>query len=502
MPFFRTTGVYSTSRALFVLLLAAVTLTGCDAFSSDSDDQSGLVTLTGQILNERTNNPITNAFVRVLPYDLLFEADSSGAYTFDVEIDSTMDLQVIANADGFQSNALPVLAIAGRTLQVPTFTLIPIAAQAAESGQASNIILLEQSALSMGVRESGSEEQASLTFQIADSLGRPVILDQAAQVRFSFGAHPGGGEYISPAVAESDNNGIVNMVISSGTRAGVVQIVAEATIEGRTIRSQPIAVTIHGGLPNQDHFSLGPAVRNYPGLLAFGLSNSMSVIVGDKYSNPVRAGTSVYFSTTHGVVGGSTLTDDNGQGSVNLLSANPLPADGIVHVTARTADDQQNDVVAVTPVIFSGSPVLNVSPGVARVNQVYNVTVTDYNGNPLAPGTSFSVFVTGTAIQVGGTTSARIEDSAFVGGINYEHVVRGPGVTEFSFVVSEDIDPTDPEVPVVNAIEIAVSGPNGQIIIVLGPAGEPAVQTDGARVIQNADGSWEIALDPTVVETR
>lgn len=493
---------FRTFGGLFILFFVSLVLSGCDALSSDDEDTSGLVTLTGQILNESTNNPVPNGFVRVLPYDLLFEADSSGAFSFDVRVDSTMDLEIIGNADGYQSSSYPVLAIAGRTIRVPTFNLLQIASEVATSGRPSNIILLEQSATSIGVRESGSEEQASMTFQLADSLGRPVILDQGIDVNFRFGARPGGGEFLSPETVQSDNNGIVEMVISSGTRAGIVQIMAEANVDGRIIRSQPVAVSIHGGMPDQDHFSLGPDVRNFPGLLAYGLSNSMNVIVGDRYSNPVRVGTSVYFATTHGVVGGSTLTDENGQGSVDLLSANPLPADGIAHITARTADEQQNEVTSTTPVVFSGAPVMTVTPGSARVNQVYSITLTDVNGNPLAPGSTLSISVTGTAIQVGGTTSARIEDTAFLGGINYEHVIRGPGVTEFSFVISEDIDPQNPETPVVNAIEVATSGPNGQMILVLGPGGVPMTTTEGARVRQAADGRWEVALEAPVFETR
>lgn len=488
-------------RPLPVLLLVSTILVGCDAFSS-KDDESGIVTLTGQILNEATNNPVPNGFVRVLPYDLLFEAMEDGSYTFDVEIDSTMDLQVTANADGFRSESLPVLAIAGRSVTVPTFRLTPVAEPDATSGRASNIILLDQTATSIGVRESGAEEQVSLTFQLADSLRNPVILNQKAEVRFRFGAQPGGGEFIAPAVAETDNNGVATVVISSGTRAGIVQLIAETTVDGRLIRSQPVAVTIHGGLPDQTHFSLGPAVRNFPGLNAYGLTNRMSVIVGDKYSNPARIGTAVYFSTTHGVIEGSTLTDENGQGSATLLSANPLPANGIGHVTATTADDQQNEVTATTPVVFSGTPVLGVTPGTARINQFYQVDVTDYNGNPLAPGTTFSVNVSGTAIRVGGTTSAQIEDTAFLGGMDYEHVVRGPGITRFNFVVSENIDPVNPETPVIDAIEITVSGPNGRLTIVLGAGGEPMSETDDARLRQTADGTWQVSLDPVKFELR
>ena len=480
---------------LVILLSGTLLFSGCDTVSSDADSERGLVTLTGQILNEATNNPVANGFVRVLPYDLLFEADSSGSFSFQVEVDSTMDLEVIGNADGYESASYAVLAIAGRTVQVPTFNLVQVATDVASSGRPSNIILLDQSATAIGVRESGSEEQVRMTFQLADSLGRPVILSQRIGVSFRFGAQPGGGEFLSPEIGTTDNNGVVDLVISSGTRSGIVQVIAEATVEGRLIRSQPIAVSIHGGLPDQDHFSLGPSVHNFPGLLALGLTNAMNVIVGDAYSNPVREGTSVYFSTSHGVVGGSTLTDASGQGSVNLLSANPLPPDGIAHVTARTADNQQNEVIAVTPVVFSGAPVMTITPGTARVNQAYTITLTDVNGNPLAPGTTLSVEATGTAIQTGGTTSATIDDTAFLGGINYEHVVRGPGVTEFSFVISEDIDPANPETPAVSAIEIVASGPNGQLILVLDASGAPMTPTDGARVQRATDGRWEVSME-------
>jgi len=234
----------SRFRILSILFLSAALLSGCDAFSSDDDD-SGKVTLQGQILNQQTNNPITNSFVRVLPFDLLFEADSLGQFTFEVDIDSTMDLQVVGNADGFQSNGIIVLAIAGRTVTVPDLSLFPIADAPATSGRPTNIILLEQSASSIGVQESGSMEQASFTFLLADSLGAPVVLDQKVEVNFRFGAQPGGGELFSPSSAETDNNGVVTAVVSSGTRAGVVQIVAEANVDGRIIRSQPVALTIH-----------------------------------------------------------------------------------------------------------------------------------------------------------------------------------------------------------------------------------------------------------------
>ena len=43
--------------------------------------------------------------------------------------------------------------------------------------------------------------------------------------------------------------------------------------------------------------------------------------VGDKYSNPVRPGTSVYFETTHGIIEGSDLTDSLGRATVTLFNS-------------------------------------------------------------------------------------------------------------------------------------------------------------------------------------
>jgi hypothetical protein len=492
---------FRSINAILILILV-VFATGCDAFSSKSDDESGFVTLSGQVLNEATNNPVSSAFVRVLPYDLLFEVGQDGSYAFDVEIDSTMELDVSASAEGYRPVSLPVLAIAGRTISVPTFRLTQVVEQQATSGSASNIILESQTLATIGVRESGSAELAGLTFQLADSLGNPIVLSQAATVNFRFGVQPGGGEFLSPSSVLTDNNGIATVNLSSGTKAGVVQVIAESTVNGRVIRSQPVAITIHGGMPDQAHFSLGPAKRNFPGLNLFGTTNVISVIVGDKYSNPVRVGSSVYFDTSHGIIEGSTITDSQGQGSVTLISANPLPPDGIAHIRAFTADDQQNSVSALTPVVFSGTPVITVNPGTAAINQTYNYTVTDYNGNPLAAGTSITVSAEGTAVRAVGHTSTRLDDTVFIGGNDYQHVVRGAGITEFTFRVIDNVDPLNPEVPVLEVITISVSGPNGSLEVVLGGSGAPYSRTDGVEMVRTSDGLYRFELAGNPIQQR
>jgi len=457
---------------------------GCDL--AGDDDTSGVVTLTGQVLDTQTNNPVPNAFVRVLPFDLLYETDAEGRYAFDVEIDSTMQLRVAASKDGYSTQSIDVLALAGREINVPPLHIMRLTGEEQTSGEPSNILLLSQSAQSIGVKESGSEEVASITFQLADSLGRPVVLDNSVDVHFKLGVQPGGGEFIHPTSARTDNNGQVTVNLSSGTRAGVVQIVAEADVAGGTIRSRPVSVAIHGGLPDQTHFTLGPERFNFPGLRRYGVENPISIIAGDKYGNPVRPGTAVYFTTDAGVIEGSVLTNDQGRGSVNLISANPLPNDGIALITATTADENEQEVSAQTAVVMSGVPIVTVSPTTAVLGQTYTLTVHDQNQNPLVQGTTISVRVEGTKVKAVGNTSVTLDDTAFLGGLTWDHVVRGPGITEFTFRAVEDLEIDEDGNPTVETITILVSGPNGSIEIVLGSEG----------IAGQAVGSGDVMVEP------
>lgn len=458
--------------ALF-LFATIIVFPGCDSIN-EAIDSSGMVDLVGYVVDE-TDQPVAGAFVRAHPGNTLTESDADGRYQLAVEIDSTINVTVTASKEGYGQVSRQVLAVAGRTVEVPNHRLQRATDAGPVSGRASNILLLSQSSQSIGVRESGSEEVAQIVFQIADSLGRPVTLANAIDVNFSFGANPAGGAFIHPETARTDNQGRVTVNLSSGTAAGVVQIAAETNVEGRTLRSLPVSVAIHGGLPNARHFTIGPERFNFPGRRANGLTNPISVIVGDKHGNPVKQGTAVYFTTSHGVVEGSALTNAQGRGSVNLISANPLPPNGVAIVTATTADENRETVTGTTPVLFSGPTVLTVSPGYADINETYTVTLTDDLGNPLAQGTSLNVRVEGTRVKAVGSTSASLGDTVFDADFNPQ---TGEGVTEFTFRAVSDLNREEDGEPVVEAITIGTSGPNGQLEIVLTPRGA-AVSKNG-----------------------
>ncbi|MDX1429107.1 MAG: carboxypeptidase-like regulatory domain-containing protein [Rhodothermales bacterium] len=497
---------------LSVVVLLTLAATGCDLFSDDSE--KGTVTLTGRVLDQ-DNDPIANATITVLPLDeILGETGPEGDYVFDVEVDSTMDLEVVARKTGFTQASVSVPdARAGTVVNVPIIRLTQDQEISESSGYGANILLLSQETSSIGVKESGADEVATLVFQVTDSLGKPITIDRKALVSFTLGQAPGGGEFIFPEVAETNNNGEVEVNISSGTRAGVVQLVAQSTIQGETIRSLPVSIAIHGGLPDQRHFTLGPATFNFPGLRAFNLTNRISVLVGDKWSNPVRPGTSVSFSTDFGLVEGSTTTNAQGSGSVNLISGNPLPPNGVVNVTATTADENQAPVSGITPVLMTGGPVISVQPSVASLNTTYTLDVTDWNGNPLVQGTSISVKAEGNRVKAVGNVNVQMDETTFTDGgrdtdgdgfsntenadgdnLDFEDVLTGFGVTRYTFAISEEAstDSTNTEPARVDAIVITVSGPNGRLEVVLG-GGAPKAAADTRRTTIRTIGDKVVA---------
>ncbi|MFV1980919.1 MAG: Ig-like domain-containing protein [Rhodothermia bacterium] len=483
----------SVRRTLLMVGLFAglsIITAGCS-----ENTESGDVTLTGVVVDSEDGIPIEGAFVQFVPPNELVETDEDGKYTYTTRVDSTTEIRVQARKDGFLASLqVPIIAVAGRTIEVPDLALVRVLG-ADRSGQPSNINLVGVSPGVIGIKESGSPEVASVTFVVTDSTGIPVSRESAVEVRFTLGEQPGGGEFIFPTEQSTDGNGQVVVNLSSGLKAGAVQIVAEATVGDNVIRSLPVTVAIHGGLPDQTHFTLGPAKFNFPGLNKFGLTNAISVIVGDKYSNPVKPGTAVYFSTSHAVIEGSVTTNDQGRGAVNLISANPLPADGVAIITAATADEDQARVSAQTPVLLSGIPVVTVSPLVAEIGQFYDLTVTDQNGNPLVEATSIRVRADGRFVKTVGNIDVRLDDTIFTG-LTFNDIVRGPGITEFQFgVVERERGIGETGTTELGAIVINVTGGNGALEVVLLPSGEAFSKTDGVIIEKTADGKVIFRLE-------
>ncbi|CUT05234.1 hypothetical protein JGI5_00333 [Candidatus Kryptonium thompsonii] len=354
---------------IFIALLSLI-MVGCKkAVEPEAEKQLKTVTLKGQVLESATNAPLQNAVVRVLGITptLIAYTDSLGKYEFQFEIESEIEVQLVAFKEGYDPDTINVLVVPGRVVEVPAFMLQRVVSEVPTSGEPASIVLVSQSSKNIGVKGSGSVETAQMVFEVQDSSGKPVDLAHSVEVNFKIGSGPGGGEFVYPPKARTDSKGRVTVNIVSGTKAGVVQIVAESFIGTKVIRSLPVVIVIHGGLPDSAHFSIAPEKLNFPGYNIFGLTNKITAYVGDKYGNPVKPGTAVYFTTTGGIIEGSVLTDDRGQGSVNLISAEPRPVHpilgpGYAVITATTADENQNTIKAETIVLFSGIPQISIEP--------------------------------------------------------------------------------------------------------------------------------------------
>lgn len=508
--------------SLFLCLgLSAALLAGCDS----SDDESGVVTVEGFVFDAARNQPIAGAFVTIQAadnpsvrerQDIILETDAEGRYSTSFEVTEATDVVIVARRDGFTADTQVIFAVGERSIEVPRFRLDRTRDADPTSGTPSNILLSGLSTNSIGVVESGSQEVAVITFQVADSAGRPVTIENEALVRFRLGQQPGGDAFISPEEAGTDDNGQVDVNLSSGTRAGVVQIVAETVVDGEVIESKPVSVTIHGGLPDQNHFTLGPNQFNFAGLPVFGRRNGISVLIGDKFSNPVRPGTAVYFSTTHGVIQGSTTTSADGQGTVDLISGRPLPLPegtprpvgaGISVIRAETAgtDDEQNEdapgygeelIFAEIPVLFSGLAGVETPPelNAPELGRTYVIRVRDGLGNPLAPGAQLTVEAGGTNVKIEGDAAYTFADTAINTVRNAQdeiisaNAIVGPGITEFRFRAVGDRSEQDQTEPELESITIRVTGPNGQVQRTFTVGGTAAQKGDDVQVSTLRDG--------------
>ena len=126
--------------------------------------------------------------------------------------------------------------------------------------------------------------------------------------------------------------------------------------------------------------------------------NAIDVLLGDKFSNPVKPETPAYFNTNGGVIQDSGLTDGDGQIQVDLIVGNPLPPNGFATLHAHTFDENENQISRETIVLFSGPPnpsFVNLIPNnfnfLPEEKRDYTLTITDSNGNPLPAGTAISI---------------------------------------------------------------------------------------------------------------
>lgn len=412
---------------IVLLLIFSVIINSCQSDTQvsgvgEEQQTQKTVQLNGQVISKLTGIPIDSAQVLVNGLSDLFVlyTDSQGKFNGTITVTSSVNLTLVVAKENYVTDSVNVFVSGNSDVVVPTIKLDFKSTSSVPSGEPVSIFVLSQSAKSIGVRESGAEETARITFVVQDSAGIPIDLDHSVDVKFRFGASPGGGEVLTPPVIKTNNNGQAAVNLTSGTKAGVVQIIAEITLPTKTITSIPVPISIHGGLPDYDHFSIAPAQLNFAGYNIYGLLNPITAYVGDKYANPVRPLTSVYFTTTGGIIEGSIQTNAQGIGTTNLISALPQPnhpifGPGFATITATTADQNSMNISRELIVLFSGVPQMSASPTSFAIPnggiQEFNYTLSDQFGNPLAPGTSITISVEGEDVGLAGDIGITLPDT-------------------------------------------------------------------------------------------
>ena len=424
----------------------------------NNNNNTELALISGQVIDQATGYPIDSALVRIFgnKLNVILYTGLDGQFVTEGEVDLNEELLVLTYKLNYTIDSANVVVTNVNQVTVPQIRLIEVSSGGGtSSGDPVSIFLAGISYTIIGVKESGSQETSQITFVVQDSAGIPVDLNHSVVVNFSIGAGPGGGEFLSPYSVETDGQGQAVVNLTSGTKAGVVQVIARVVHLNNIISSLPVGVTIHGGLPDYDHFSISPVKFNFPGYNVFGLEDEIIAFVGDKYANPVRPETAVYFTTTGGIIQGSTLTNEMGQGSVTLVSAEPQPIHptlgaGFATISASTVNENSQLITKETIVLFSGVAQVSVTPTNIDVpnngSQQFGYYVGDQNGNPLAAGTTISVSVEGESVEAQGDLSVTLPDT------------QSPAWTSFSFVIY-DIDTTNVVKPV--SVRVTTNGPNG-----------------------------------------
>ena len=474
---------------LLIVAAMGILAVSCNNNSSTNGPQAGKASVTGIVTDQTTQSPLPGVTVSAQPLGASATSmvtGTNGSYSFEFTIDSTSSVVLSFHISGWRDTSIvtPIKSnSAPATLNVAMVRRSQISGGGG-SGIAQTIAFMGAVPPEIAVKGVGGSETTTLTWEVRDSLGLPVDVSHAIQLTFSIASGPVGGEFISPTVVTTNTVGQAIMTLSSGIRSGVVQVVATGTVASGTVTTSPVRIIIDGGFPDQAHFTVAAHNYNMPILGTMGVHNPISVLVGDKWSNPVAPNTAIYFSSTAGVIQPKVFTNADGQGSADLISGNPAPlgvyaapvngarpsGDGYHYIAARTVGQAGATIKDSILVLWSGPAIIsNFAPTTFNISNggsaSFTFTVADALGHPLAAGTTISVVAT---IPPPPDPNAPQNTVLVTFGLNGSYtlndvLVPGPQTTQFSCRLSDgNTALNDSLLGQRTTLTVFVTGPNGQ----------------------------------------
>ena len=183
------------------------------------------------------------------------------------------------------------------------------------------------------VRDCGKHQTLSVYADVRDEKNNPVA--DGTYVKFSIIASPGYGDSLSTVEPVPTVGGVSQISYTSGTRSGTARIKAQVTDgDGNPlipeVAGTSTEIVVYSGPPYIENISDPLSTHITVATLRLNVwswldTTQVSVLVGDKYNNPVQKGTAVYLTSSGGVATTTAYTDSNGIATAILQSGNPLP---------------------------------------------------------------------------------------------------------------------------------------------------------------------------------
>lgn len=297
------------------------------------------------------------------------------------------------------------------------------------TGTIAKLGIVGVSSSTLSVRGGGGTENSVIVVEGRDSLGNAIDHSNQAMISFALFGDTAGTR-ISPVTTKTDPaTGRVTTLFSSGTKSGIVQIIASA-LNGK-VTSAPVQLITYGGFPVDSLLVISGIGKNISlNEPAF----AINVQAGDAYGNPVKPGTPVYFTTNAGVITASAVTDASGRASTQLSVVNNPSLLGVRSVTVRTIAENGSTISRTINFLLTGQPVLTLKNVVSDTITVYdgssvpvNFSITDISGNPIAKNHDVKVAAGGSLaneLTFSGDASVKTPDTDDkVNGVNYNFTV-------------------------------------------------------------------------------
>lgn len=278
------------------------------------------ITLTGEAVLTATiadadGNPIAN---KTIDFELV--SAPTGA---TIDASATTDKSGTATATispGNEVGAVTASASVDGLTETADLNIIP-----ASSG---SIEFISAVPTLIGVIGSGAAETSVVTFEVRNEVGG--LVGDGTLVTFEL-VGPGGGESLLETT-DTTSNGRAAAVVTSGSVAGAVRVIARVTLGGKVFQTASNNITVGSGPPSQNHVSLARAPINFAGRVLFGEQSDVTFFGSDRFSNFVPIASTPAFVSESGGIQPQGLTGELGSAVVKLQSQSPTPADGISDV--------------------------------------------------------------------------------------------------------------------------------------------------------------------------